>query len=290
EFTAPTVVDKRVLGRLRKYSKLAPLHNPPNIAGIESCMALAPRARNVAVFDTGFYHGLPEHAYMYALPWEMYAKHRIRKYGFHGISHEYVTREAARQLGKPYGKVRLVSCHLGSGSSVTAVKDGKAFDTSMGFTPLEGLTMSTRCGDIDPAIPLYMIRELGMTAGAVDDMLNKKSGLLGVCGYKDLRDALCAAGYKVPGYKLARRPGAGVALRARLAIDMFCYDVARYIGMYVSLLGGVDAIIFTAGVGERSDLIRDKIMDLVTIPGAHRTMVVATNEELMIAKETGKML
>ena len=178
EFTAPTVITAENLGRLRAYDRLAPLHNPPNLMGIDSCRELLPKAANVAVFDTAFYRTVPDYAFMYALPWEYYEKHKIRKYGFHGISHRYVTEQAAKTLKRPYGKLRIVSCHLGSGSSVTAVKNGKAVDTTMGFTPLEGLTMSTRCGDIDPAIPLYMIRTFKMTEQQVDDVLNKQSGLL----------------------------------------------------------------------------------------------------------------
>jgi len=290
EFVKPTVVTADVLKRLRAYNKLAPLHNPPNLAGIDSCMALAPHAKNVAVFDTAFYRTIPDYAFMYSLPWELYEKNRIRKYGFHGISHEYVTKQAALMLKKPYSKLKLVSCHLGSGASVTAVKNGKAFDTSMGFTPLEGLTMSTRCGDIDPAIPLYMIRELGMTADQVDDLMNKQSGLLGISGYKDLRDVSVAAGFKVPGYKLATPASAETKKRSRLAIDMFCYDVARYIGQYASVMGGCDAVLFTAGVGERSAFIRDHVMKMVKLAGKPRVLVVPTNEELMIAQETQKSL
>ncbi len=290
EFTEPTVVTPKVLRRLRTYNRLAPLHNPANISGIASCRALLPWAKNVAVFDTAFYKTIPDYAFMYALPWEYYAKHKIRKYGFHGISHRYVTEEAARVLKKPYAKLRLVSCHLGSGSSVTAVKFGKAVETTMGFTPLEGLTMSTRCGDIDPAIPLYMIRTFGLTEQQVDDIMNKKSGLLGVSGYKDLRDVLVAAGYKVPGYKLKDRITADIRRRAKLAFEMFCYDVARYVGSYATVMGGADAVIFTAGVGERSQLVRDKVMSMITLPGHPRVMVVPTNEELMIAKETKRKL
>jgi acetate kinase len=288
EFVKPTVVTTAMLEKLRAYNKLAPLHNPPNLAGIESCMALAPQAKQVAVFDTAFYQSVRPEAFMYALPYEFYEKHRIRKYGFHGISHRYVTEEAARLLKKPYGKLRMVSCHLGSGASVTAVKNGRAFDTTMGFTPLEGLTMSTRCGDIDPAIPVYMIRTLGLAADRVDDIMNKESGLLGISGYKDLRDVLTAAGIKVPSYKLAKPASAETKRRSKLAIDMFCFDVARYVGQFATMMGGCDAVIFTAGVGERNAFIRERVMKLVKLPGKPRLMVVPTNEELMIARETRK--
>lgn len=288
EFVAPTVISSANLEKLRAYNRLAPLHNPANLAGIDSCRKLLPRAQNVAVFDTAFYRTIPDYAFMYSLPWDFYAKHKIRKYGFHGISHDYVTHEAARLLKKPYNKLNIVSCHLGSGSSVTAVQKGKAFDTTMGFTPLEGLTMSTRCGDIDPAIPLYLIRELKMTEQQVDDVMNKQSGLLGISGYKDLRDVMTAAGYKIPGYKMSAKPTAEQKKRSKLAIEMFCYDVARYIGQFATVMGGADAVLFTAGVGERSEIIRKKIMGMVKLPGRPKVMVVPTNEELMIAKETAK--
>lgn len=290
EFTEPVALTAVNLRRLETYNRLAPLHNPANLMGIAACRSLWPDAANVAVFDTAFYRTLPEHVYMYSLPWEYYGEHRIRKYGFHGISHDYVTREAAKQLRKPYGKLRLISCHLGSGSSVTAVKFGKAFDTSMGFTPLEGLTMSTRCGDIDPAIPLYLQRELRMSADEVDEALNKKSGLLGLTGFKDLRDVMAAAGYDVPGNPPKGKISPETRRRCGLAIEMFCYDVARYVGQYAAVMGGVDAVVFTAGIGERSSIIRKKIMAMVKLPGKPRTLVVPTNEELMIAREVLRTL
>lgn len=290
EFTAPTVITPARLKRLRAYNRLAPLHNPANLAGIDSCRALMPWARNVAVFDTAFYRTIPDYAFMYALPWEYYAKHKIRKYGFHGISHRYVTEQAALMMKKPLKRLRLVSCHLGSGSSVTAVKFGRAVETTMGFTPLEGLTMSTRCGDIDPAIPLYLIRSFKLNEQEVDDILNKKSGLLGVSGYKDLRDVLIAAGYKIPGYQLKDRLTADIRRRAKLALEMYCYDVARYIASFAGVMGGVDAVLFTAGVGERSQTVRDIIMSMVDLPWKHKVLVVPTNEELMIARETKSAL
>ncbi len=285
EFTAPLLIDGSNLEKLRAYNRLAPLHNPANLAGIDSCRLLMPKAKNIAVFDTAFYKSVPDFAFMYALPWKYYAEDKIRKYGFHGISHRYVTEQAARKLKKPYKSLRMVSCHLGSGSSVTAVKNGKAFDTSMGFTPLEGLTMSTRCGDIDPAIPLYMIRTFGMTERQVDDVLNKQSGLLGISGYKDLRDVMAAAGQKIPGYEMSEKPTAEQKKRSLLAIEMFCYDVARYVGQYATVMGGADAVVFTAGVGERSEYIRNKVMGMIKLPGKPKVMVIPTNEELMIARE-----
>jgi acetate kinase len=288
EFTAPTVVTAKVELKLADYNRLAPLHNPANLAGIAACRRLLPKAKQVACFDTAFYRTLPDFAYMYALPWEYYRKHQIRKYGFHGISHDYVTREAARRLKRPLSKLRLVSCHLGSGSSVTAIKFGKAVETTMGFTPLEGLTMSTRCGDIDPAIPLYLIRELRLTPGEVDDVMNRQSGLLGISGYKDMRDVMSAAGLKVAGYRFKDKVSAAVKKRAKLAYEMYCYDVARYLASFAGLMGGCDAVIFTAGVGERNATIRKKIMSMVKLPGNPKALVVPTDEELLIAQETAK--
>lgn len=285
EFTESTLITPARLKRLKKYTRLAPLHNPANIAGIVSCMKLLPRTRNVAVFDTAFHKTIPAHAFIYSLPWKYYKKHKIRKYGFHGISHSYVADQAAKMLGKPLGQLDLITCHLGSGSSVAAIRKGKSVDTTMGFTPLEGLTMSTRCGDIDPAIPLYMIRTFNMTEQDVDREMNSRSGLLGISGFKDMRDVLMASGQKVPGFKLKGRVSKDIRYRSRLAIDIFSYDVARYIGQFASTMGGVDAIVFTAGIGERSAYIRDRIMKMVTLAGRPKVLVIPTNEELMIARE-----
>lgn len=275
EFVEPTRMTSQVLERLKTYNKLAPLHNPPNLMGIEATMMAFPDVPNVAVFDTAFYQTIPDYAYMYALPYDLYEKKKIRKYGFHGISHQYVTDEAAKMLKKPLSKLKLISCHLGSGSSITAVDRGKAVDTSMGFTPLEGLTMSTRCGDIDPAIPLFLIREEGMTPEAVDELMNKKSGLLGVSGHQDMRDVMAAA-------KKGNK-------RSKLALAMYVYDVVRYVGQFAAVMGGVDAVIFTAGIGERSAEIRSRIMRWLKFLKT-KALVVPTNEELMIARQTAVSL
>lgn len=285
EFLSSVVLTPAVEKKLAGFSHLAPLHNPANLAGIAACREILPKIKHVACFDTSFYRDLPDYAFIYSLPLEMYTKYRIRKYGFHGLSHEYVAREAARRLGKPFSKLKLVTCHLGSGASVTAVMHGKAIETTMGFTPLEGLTMSTRCGDLDPAIPLYLIRELKMTVREVDEMMNKKSGLLGLSGYKDMRDVLSITGVKIPGYVFPGRITAAMKKRARLAFDIFCYDVARYIAQFSGIMGGCDAIIFTAGVGERSEPVRKRVMSLIALPGRPKMMVIPTNEELMIARE-----
>lgn len=295
DLTEPAVIAPAVLKKLEAVSALAPLHNPANLAGIAACRLLL-KAPNVAVFDTAFYRTIPASAFMYALPWEFYEKHGIRKYGFHGISHQYVSEEAARLIKRPLAKLRLVTCHLGGGSSVTAVAAGRALDTSMGFTPLEGLTMSTRCGDIDPAVPLYMIRTLKMTAAEVDETLNFKSGLLGVAGEKDMRDVLALAGVKgsrgrgVEGASGQRRVSPEARRRARLAVEMFCYDAARYIAQYAGIMKGCDAVVFTAGIGERSAYIRKRIMGMVALPGKPKSLVIPTNEELAIAREVRRVV
>ena len=274
-FTEPTRVDAKVLAKLKEYYKLAPLHNPPNVMGIEAVMKLAPGVPNVAVFDTAFYRKIPDYAYMYALPYELYEKHAVRKYGFHGISHEYVAGAAAKLLKKPLARLKLVTCHLGSGASISAVKGGRAVDTSMGFTPLEGLTMSTRAGDIDPEIPVWLIRELKMTPDQVDDLMNKKSGTLGICGHKDMRDV-------IDGAKKGEK-------RSKLALEMFVYDVVRYIGQFMAVMGGCDAVVFTAGVGERSDKIRAMVMKWF-LPFKLKHIVVPTDEEGSIARQTAELL
>lgn len=274
-FTQPTKVNPRVVAKLKEYYKLAPLHNPPNVMGIQAIMKLMPGVPNVAVFDTAFYSKIPDYAYMYALPYELYAKHGVRKYGFHGISHEYVAAQAAKKLKKPLSKLKLVTCHLGSGASISAVKGGKAVDTSMGFTPLEGLTMSTRCGDIDSEIPIWLIRELKMTPDQVDELMNKKSGTLGISGHKDMRDVMEGA-----------RKG---DKRSKLALEMFVYDVVRYVGQFMAVMGGCDAVVFTAGVGERSDKIRSLVMKWFK-PFKLKHLVVPTDEEGSIARQTAKLL
>ncbi|MEA3249697.1 MAG: acetate kinase [Patescibacteria group bacterium] len=289
-FTRPILVTSEVLRQLRKYDKLAPLHNPANIAGIEAATRVLPKAKQVAVFDTAFHATIPDFAHMYALPWRWYEKHGIRKYGFHGISHQYVSEEAARKMKKPSEKVNLITCHLGSGASVTAVRGGESVDTSMGFTPLQGLVMSTRCGDIDPAIPLFMIREVGRDPDDVYDDLNHESGLKGLTGYADLREVLSMLGHDFPGFSLKKRPNKEEKEQARIAVDMFCYSVAKHIGSYAGILGSVDAIVFTAGIGERSQLIRKKVMSMVKLKPKPKVMVVPTNEELMIAREVGEIV
>ncbi|MBW2709214.1 MAG: acetate kinase [Deltaproteobacteria bacterium] len=244
----PMVVDAAVKEIIREYFDLAPLHNPPNLEGIEAAEAAFPKAIQVGIFDTAFHNTIPAHAFMYALPLNLYREDKIRRYGFHGISHQNVSRAASEFLGHAPEELNLITCHLGNGCSITAVRGGRSLDTSMGFTPLEGLVMGTRCGDLDPAIALYLMEHKGLTLSQVGDLLNKKSGLLGLSGGKlsDLRDIVDAM-----------EQGDD---RARNALDVFCYRIKKYIGAYMAAMGGVDAIVFTAGIGENSPLIREKAL------------------------------
>ncbi|MFH1046909.1 MAG: acetate/propionate family kinase [Patescibacteria group bacterium] len=286
EFVRPTRVNRLTLERMRKYEQLAPLHNPANLAGIRAAMDLLPDAKQVAVFDTAFHATIPDYAFMYALPRRLYDKFGVRKYGFHGISHGFVVKQVAKKLKKPLDKINLISCHIGSGSSICAVRHGVSIDTSMGLTPLQGVTMSTRCGDIDPSIPLFMVDQLGRSIEEVYDTLNQESGLLGLTGLSDLRDILSILGHEFDGFTPKRQPTKDDKARARLAVDKFCYDIARYIGSYAALLGRVDAVVFTAGIGERNAYIRQRIMSLLQLRPKLKTMVIATNEELEIAEQT----
>lgn len=290
-FKRSIVINKNNLNKIKKISYLAPLHNPSNILGIEICQKILPKAKNVAVFDTEFYSSLPESAYLYALPYKFYQKYKIRRYGFHGISHKYIVQETQKILKKKVKKI--ITCHLGAGSSITAVKDGKPIDTSMGFTPLEGLIMTTRSGSIDPFIPLYLIDNLKYTPKEVDEILNKKSGYLGICGLKDFRNIL----------KFKTK-------RAKLCYQMYLRSVVKHIGSYIALLGGVDAIVFTAGIGEGSAKLRKDVINFFQFLGIKidskknnqrsliistsdspiKVLTIPTNEELMIAQEVLKIL
>ncbi len=281
DFQLPMLVTKKNLKQLEKYNKLAPLHNPPNILGIKSCLNLLPQAKNYAVFDTAFHATLPAKVYIYPLPIALYKKFDIRRYGFHGLSHEFVAHEAAKKLKKPLAKLNLITCHLGSGSSMAAIKNGKVVDTTMGFSPLQGLMMSTRCGDIDASIPLFLQRH-GYTVDQVDNLLNKESGFVGLTGFKDLRDVLSAAGYKVEGYE-NKKYSVKQKAYSELALSIFVDRVRKYIGAYFVELGKVDAIIFTAGIGERSAIVRNLIMK--NLPIKTKAFVIPTNEELMIVKK-----
>jgi len=289
-FRKPVIITPDVLQKIKDLSLMAPLHNPPNILGIETCQKLLPWAKNIAVFDTEFYSVLPREAYIYALPYEFYEQHQIRRYGFHGISHKYISQEAHKVLKKESGvKVhRIITCHLGAGSSITAILDGKPIDTSMGFTPLEGVVMTTRSGNIDPFIPLYLINNLGYSAPEVDEILNKKSGYFGLCGLKDFRDILKQETDK-----------------SKLCYQVYLRSVVKYIGSYIALLGGIDVIVFAGGIGEGSAKFRKEVMDnfkflgvkiderknkqqaiiISTANSKIKVLNIPTNEELMIAKE-----
>lgn len=295
DFKTSVKVDKEVLAKIESNIDLGPLHMPPNIMGIKACMAAMPHASQVAVFDTTFHSTMPDYAYMYAIPYEDYKAYKIRKYGFHGTSHMFVSGEAARIMGKK--DFRLVVCHLGNGASVSAVKNGKCVDTSMGLTPLEGLVMGTRSGDIDPAVIEYLMDKKGMNIHEATNYLNKKSGVLGVSGVSsDFRDLVAAV-------------EAGND-RARLAVDMFAYRVKKYIGSYAAAMGGLDFVAFTGGIGEHTPLVRKKIMEgmeflgidfdfalnenvprgdvteLSTAKSKVKVYIIPTNEELVIARET----
>jgi len=244
-FKSSVVIDEDVKKAIEECVSLAPLHNPPNLIGIKACEEIMPNVKQVAVFDTAFHQTMPKKAFLYALPMEMYKKHKIRKYGFHGTSHKYVAQRAADILGKPIEELKIITCHLGNGSSVTAVDGGKSVDTSMGFTPLDGIIMGTRCGTIDPAIVEFIAQKEGISLSEVNDILNKKSGVLGISGISsDFRDLENAANEGNED--------------AALALDMFAYSVTQYIGRYMAAMGGCDAIVFTAGIGENNSNMRKK--------------------------------
>ncbi|MBT7007342.1 acetate/propionate family kinase [Candidatus Falkowbacteria bacterium] len=279
EFVKPVLIDNKTLLKIDKYSKLAPLHNPNNIAGIKACQKLLPKVPNYAVFDTSFHNTISEEVFLYPLPLKFYKKHQIRKYGFHGISHQYATAEAGKKLKKK--SPNLITCHLGSGCSITAIQKGKSIDTSMGFTPLEGLMMMTRSGNIDPAIIFYLMGQ-GYSAANIEDVLIDHSGLKGVSGLSDMRDIMIGAGYKIPGYNPDRTFVIDDKKSAKLALDMFVNRIKKYIGSYSAILEKVDAIVFTGGIGERNKDVRDLIMK--GLP-KYKVVVVEADEELMIAKK-----
>jgi len=273
-FTQSVRIDAEVIEAIRALIPLAPLHNPANLEGIEVAAAHAPEVPQVAVFDTAFHQSMPEYAYRYALPEESYTEMGVRRYGFHGTSHHFVAKEAAAELGKDPAAVNLITLHLGNGASVCAVKEGRSVDTSMGFTPLEGLIMGSRSGDIDPAILFYLSREYGYTLESLDRMLNKESGLLGLCGENDMR--------------LIHQKIAEGDPRAKLAHTMFCYRIVKYIGAYSAVLGRVDAIVFTGGIGEHDSITREAIISQLS--GEIRYLTIATDEELEIALQTKALL
>jgi acetate kinase len=299
-FSNSVLIDEKVIEAVKACAKIAPLHNPPNITGIEACQTLLPNIPMVGVFDTAFHQTMPAYAYMYGLPYEIYEKYKIRRYGFHGTSHRYISIKTAEILGKPIEELKIISCHLGNGASVCAINGGKSVDSSMGYTPLDGLIMGTRCGSIDASIVFELIENEGMSIPEVKNLLNKKSGMLGLSGissdFRDIEEKL-------------DNP------RVKIAIDSFCYRVKKYVGEYMAVLNGVDAIVFTAGVGENDPLVREKSVeglksigiridvkknqeagrgfDFVDLTGADskvKILAIHTNEELMIARDTYKIV
>lgn len=299
QFSESVVIDDSVMKAIRDCVELAPLHNPPNIIGIEACKELMPDTPMVAVFDTAFHQTMEADNYIYPIPYEFYDKYKIRRYGFHGTSHKYVSLRAAEILGKDIEDLNIVTCHLGNGSSVCAVQGGKSMDTSMGFTPLEGLAMGTRSGDIDPAIIPFIMDKENMTFEEVNNLLNKKSGVLGVSGLSsDFRDL-----------EIAAEEGNE---RAKLALDVFVNRVKKYVGAYVATMCSIDALVFTAGIGENSGYIREKICEGLECLGikidselnnvrgkesqvnrdltSTAILVIPTNEELMIARDTKELI
>ncbi|AQQ70296.1 Acetate kinase [Limihaloglobus sulfuriphilus] len=296
KFTASTIINDEVLDTIKEMSKFAPLHNPHNITGILSCQQVLPDIPNVAVFDTAIHQTMPPKAYMYAIPLKYYKEGGIRRYGFHGTSHGYVSKEAARVLGKPLDECKIITCHIGNGGSITAFDHGKVVDTSMGLTPLEGIVMGTRCGDIDPAAVLYLQDHYGLTAKQTDDILNKESGLKGLVGTPDMRDVL----------KMAKAGNQD----AVNALAIYRYRIRKYIGAYLAALNGADAVVFTAGVGENNDTLRFDILSNMEYCGIKidsdrniagetvissddskiKIMVIPTNEELVIARDTYRIL
>jgi len=299
KYSSSVIINDEVMKDLEEFAVLAPLHNPPNIIGINACKELMPETTMVAVFDTAFHQTMPEKAFLYGLPYELYKENHIRKYGFHGTSHKYVSQRAAEIMGKDMKDLKLITCHLGNGASLAAVRNGESVDTSMGFTPLEGLLMGTRCGDIDPAIIPYLMDVKGYSYDEVNDIMNKKSGVLGLSGvssdFRDIEDAAFAGNN-----------------RAKLALDVFHYRVKKYIGYFMAAMNGVDAVIFTAGLGENAVETREEIITdlewfgieldkeknkvrgkekiVSTDDSKVKIIVIPTNEELMIARDTLSLL
>jgi acetate kinase len=278
-FRQPCVINAKVLKKIRECSNLAPLHNPANLAGIEGCKNIFPKVPQVAVFDTAFHQSIPDYAYMYALPLKYYKKYKVRKYGFHGTSHQFIAQQAAKKLKKPLGKLNLITCHLGNGCSVAAVRKGESVDTSMGFTPLEGLMMGTRSGDVDIAAIFHIMQKESLTADQMDKVLNKESGFLGVTGLSN-------------DFRVIKKAIQKGNKGAKLAYDMFLYKIKKYIGAYVFILGKVDAVCFTGGIGENSPDIVNSVKKSVTniCGGKTKVLVIPTDEELMIASLTQKLI
>jgi acetate kinase len=294
-FREPVLIDENVMETIRELIPLAPLHNPANLLGIEAARQVFPGVPQVAVFDTAFHQSMPPHAFTYPLPYSFYALHHVRRYGFHGTSHLWVSKKAAAHLGKPLTSLHLITLHLGNGASAAAIRQGKSVDTSMGMTPLEGLAMGTRCGDLDPAVPFYLRRATRMAEGDLEALLNKGSGLKGICGANDMREILQMANRGEP--------------LARLALEVYCYRIKKYIGAYFTVLGRVDAVVFTGGIGENASPIRKRcceglealgitvddkknekayteVLEIQRDGAPVKVLAVRTNEEREIAEQT----
>lgn len=296
KFKRSRLINEDVLNAIEENCVLAPLHNPPNITGIQVCQSLMGDTPNVAVFDTAIHQTMPKQSYLYGLPMELYKKHGIRKYGFHGTSHGYVAKQAAKIINKPFDQLKIITCHIGNGGSITAFLNGQVVDTSMGLTPLEGIVMGTRCGDLDPAVVLYLQETLGLSLQETNDLLNKKSGLLGLCGHSDMRD-------------IENAIEAGDE-NAKIAVDVFTYRLVKYVGSYIAAMNGADAIVFTAGIGEHNPWLREKVVSHFEYMGAKvdtkkndanepifstddssvYAMLIPTNEELVIAQDTYEVI
>ena len=306
-FSKSILVDDDVIAKLELCKAFAPLHTVAHLMGIKGCLATMPNKPQVLVFDTAFHQTMAPEAYMYALPYEYYEKHSIRRYGMHGTSHRFVSAEMAKLLGKPVEDTKIVTCHIGNGSSISAVKGGKVMDTSMGFTPLAGVEMGTRCGDIDPAIVPYLMEKENLSADEINDVMNKKSGFLGISGFssdsRDLEDAI-AAGPSNPNYE-----------RAKLAVDILTHQIKKFIGSYTAIMNGLDAVVFTAGIGENNGHLRELVCENMEFFGIEfdkavndansrasditkistdnskvAVYVIPTNEELVIAQDTAAIV
>jgi len=271
DFFEPTLITPRIIKKLEKYNRLAPLHNPANILGIKASMKLLPKVSNIVCFDTSFFKNLPEKVKVYGLPLKFYKKYGIRRFGFHGLSHQYAAEVAAKKLKKPLSKLKLITCHLGGGSSITAIKNGRPIDTSMGFTPMEGLVMMTRAGDIDPGIITHLISSVR----DLSHLLNYESGMKGLSGVSEnMRDILRAA--------------KGGNERAKLALEIYCYRIKKYIGAYSAILEGLDGLVFIGAIGYGSKIIREMVVKDLSILEGIKVLAIETNEELIIAREVSK--
>jgi len=298
-FQYPTIIDEEVVAAIKKNIPLAPLHNPPNLMGIEVARSLFPDSPQVAVFDTAFHQTMPPKAFLYALPYDLYKKKKVRRYGFHGTSHSYIVERCADYLERPLTELNLITIHLGNGASMAAIKNGKCLDTSMGMTPLEGLVMGTRCGDLDPAIPFYLADHLKTPLREIDRLLNNESGLKGICGANDMREVI-------------EKKNGGDNL-AETALEIYCYRIKKYIGAYFAALESLDGLLFTAGIGENAPSIRELccrglnrlgieidqkknyetgegITEISSSESEVKVLVIPTNEELKIAQETKKVI